>query len=738
MVAANIEHRELTLMFTDIVGYSRLMGRDETLTIEMLGDYRHILLHHIEDQGGVLIEFVGDAIFSRFDTPQAAVAAAVDIQKHLMLYNQGRDKNLPRLQTRIGIHTGEVVVRENAVFGDNVNIAARLEPLAVADGICISRTVYDAIRLNLREPIKCLGFQSLKNIEQKICTYLIKPSGIGWGDQFYYFWQSCCKKTTAYRYPISAAILALFIAGFYFIPRWLVPGYTANYVEIADFQNLMNTEGESDYFSAGITEAVRSQLADMRDVYIVEADKGINAPIRLEGSVQKIGDNLRIVYRLFRRESNVQIAGGKLDGAYRDIFILQDRLVAEIARYLADEFQLQNFRPAPLKLTTDITAYDFYLRGIELLDRPSAHENFDKAIQLFTEALIHDENFSLASAGLCEAYWHKYQLTNTSRWLSHAENYCLSAISLEGNSVRAYKAIGAIYRDFGKYNKAIEYLEKGRLIDRHSVSLTVTLASVYNAMSDKTKAEELYKEALLLAPKNWEAYSGYGYFLTINGRYDEAIENYETALQFMPENGFALNNIGINYYFKNQFKDAAIAFEKATRIEPASATFANTGTMYYSAGDFAKAAEMFEQALRLQPENYQWMVFLADAYKYIRGGKKAANEFFNEAIRLARKEIALSPDIAKSYQYLARSLAYFGDLEEANSMLSIADVMDPNSADAYYAHLRVAVLEQDDEKIIKYAQHLLETQYSDKLLLADPDLSVLKEERFNHLFDPQQ
>lgn len=734
MDVVNTEQRELTLMFTDIVGYSRLMERDQALTIEMLSDYRHILLYHIEAYAGVFIEFSGDAIFSRFDTPQAAVSAAIDIQKHLHSFNQGRDKNLPRLQTRIGIHTGDVLVREDAIFGDSVNIAARLEPLAVADGICVSQSVYHAIRRDLREPVKRLGVQSLKNIEQKICVYLIKPSGIGWGDQFYYFWETCCKKTTAYRYPITAVVLTLIVAGFYFIPRWLVPGYTANYVEIANFKNLMSTDGESDYFSAGITEAVRSQLADMRDVYIVEADKGINAPIRLEGSVQKLGDNLRIVYRLFRRDNNVQIAGGKLDGAYQDIFILQDRLVAEIARYLADEFDLQNFRPAPLKLTNDITAYDYYLQGLERLYRPSAHESVDEAIQGFSTALIHDPKFALANTGLCYAYWKKYILTNSVRWLNDAERHCLLALAQDGAAAKTYTAIGTIYRDTGRYQEAIEYLEKARNLDQDDVDAAMALASVYARNKEEQLAEKLYQETIAHAPENWIGYNGYGYFLMHQGRYDDAIANYKKVLKLIPDNLLALNNIAVNYMYKDEFNEAAQSLANAARIEPSGSIFGNTGNMYYFSGEYKKSVDMFKRALRLEPENYEWMVNIADAYRHIPGKKEVASSYYRKAIVYIKEEMNFNPNVAKTYHYMARSLACLGDLAKAKEIMAIADKLDADSIDSIYAHLRVAILAEDDAKIRDYAKRLLKAEYSVNLILADPEFSVLKERRFKDVF----
>ncbi len=735
MAAADSHHCEQTLMFTDIVGYSRLMGRNEAMAIDMLGDYRQILLFHIEGQGGQLVECIGDAIFARFDSAAQAAAAAIAIQQHLQAFNEPGDKKLPRLQTRIGLHKGEVTLRDNAVFGDTVNIAARLEPLAVADGICISQTVYDDIRLSLSAPAKYLGVQTLKNIEQKIRVYLIKPAGINWRDHLHYFLRGLNKKIITYRYPLTACLFVFIAASFYFVPRWLVPGYTANYVEIADFQNLMNEKGDADYFSAGITEAVRSQLADMRDVYIVDTKEGIHAPIRLEGSVQRLGDNLRIAYRLFRRKDNVQIAGGKLDGTYQDIFILQDRLVGEIARYLADEFDLQNFRPAPLRLTGNVTAYDYYLQGLAYLAKPSSLENIDSSIQLFNTALLHDEKFSLVNTGLCEAYRLKYELIKLARWLNEAEQYCLLALAQDERSIKTYKAIGRIYFETGQYTKAINYLDRALLIDGGDVASSIELGGVYDVLGQKDKAENIYIKTVTNSPNNWEAYDGYGYFLFRNGRYDEAIDNYKKILDITPENISALNNIAAMYLLKNEFDRAAFYLEEASRIEPDSAVFANIGSMYYLSKKFTKAAFMYEKALYLEPENYQWMVYLADAYKFMPGKGFLADLYFRDAIKFANKDIEDNPKIAKSYRYLALAKTYFGSFSEANEILEKADSLDAKSIEALSCHLRVAVAQKDEERIREYVKKLLQSQYSDKLLLANPDFAVLKESRFGDLFD---
>jgi adenylate cyclase len=720
------QHCEQTLMFTDIVGYSRLMGINETLAVEMLGEYRRILLADIQLHGGQLVEFVGDAIFARFNTATHAVAAAISIQQHLLAFNEDRDKKLPRLQTRIGLHKGEVMLRDNAVFGDSVNIAARLEPLAVADGICISQSVYDEVRFFLSAPAKRLGSQTLKNIQQKIRVYLIKPAGIGWRDHLHYFIRGVNRKISAYRYPLTFCLLTLIAAGFYFIPRWLVPGYAANYVEITDFKNLMSEKGDADYFSAGITSAVRSQLADMRDVYIIDEKEGVHAPIRLEGSVQKLGDNLRISYRLFRTKNNVQIAGGKLDGSYQDIFILQDRLVGEIARYLADEFDLQNFRPAPLRLTNNITAYDFYMRGMEFLDKPTSHDNVDEAITYFNTALVHDAKFASANVGLCKAYRKKYLIGSEARWLNDAEEKCMAALANDTNNPDTYAAIASIYRFTGRYEKAIEYLQKGLTLDKDSLNIAIALSNVYNLANQKRESEKILIETLNKYSSNWRILDAYGLFLTKNGRYEEAINMYQQALKFDSKNIFAINNIGISYLRLGMFEEAATYFEAVTNIQPDSFAFTNSGSVYYYANNFEKAVEMYKEALRLEPDNYRWVSNIADAYKFIKGKKDMADAYFEKSINLCQSAIQTNPNIDRTYHYLAINLAYFGNQADAKLALIEAEKLNPNNQSLFYAKLRVAVFLQNHDEIQQQYQNLINSGYSVKLLQADPDFRALQ------------
>ncbi|TQV86073.1 tetratricopeptide repeat protein [Exilibacterium tricleocarpae] len=721
-----MERRQLTLMFTDIVGYSRLMGQNEAQTIGLLGEYRRILLAQIERQQGIVIEYVGDAVFARFDTPAAAVQAGIDIQKDLAAFNRRADAGLPRLQSRIGIHMGAVTLKDGALFGDDVNIAARLEPIAVADGLCISASVYRAVSAALTEPVLSLGAQSLKNIDGKIHAYLVRPAGITLATHLHYLLRTLRQRAAAYRYPLAAAVLALVAVGVYFTPRMLVPGYNANYVEIADFRNLMAEEGGADYFSAGVTEALRSQLADIRSVYILAAGKGVRGPIRLEGSVQKIGDRLRIAYQLFRRKGNVQIAGGKLDGAYKDIFILQDRVVAEIAGYLAEEFKLEALRPAARHLTADVTAYDYYLQGLAYLREPESHENFDAAIKQLSTALVHDANFALANTGLCRAYWGKYLLTRTIDWAGKAEEYCQLALRQDNTLSEVYESLGVIYRDTGREEEAVGILEQAIKIDSANPDAVIALAQVYRVQNRPELAEALLQRVVAEHPDYWVAYRNLASFYMYVGRLREAVDTYRKVLQITPENTVAYSNLGVAYFYLGEYESAADALDHSVALSPSSWGYSNTGTMYYFAGDYEKAAAMFREAIRLAPEDFRLYLNMGDTLRQMPRYESEARRYYAKTIDLAQSGLAVNAKDAELHQHLAISYLFMDQREKAEEFLNNALALSPKDVDILYTRVKFwSTLNHLDKALEAFAE-LMGAGYSQSLVEADPDLEELR------------
>ncbi|WP_028886173.1 tetratricopeptide repeat protein [Teredinibacter turnerae] len=721
-----MEHRHLTLMFTDIVGYSSLMGRDQVQTIAMLEDYRRILIEQIGKQQGTVIEFIGDAVFARFDTPQAGVTAAIEIQKALFSFNHFRDKSLPQLRTRIGLHCGEVATKNDAFFGDDVNIAARLEPIAVADGICVSDRVYQSIKTELREPCMALGVLPLKNIQSKVRGYLIRPLGITLSIRAHYVNRRFNEKLGAYRYAIAASVICLILLGIYFIPRWLVPGYDANYVEIADFKMLSTDGGTNEYLSSGISDAVRAQLADMKDVYVLKTGEGVEAPILLEGSVQRNGDNLRIAYQIKRKDGDVQIAGGKLDGKYNEIFILQDRLVGEIAKYLADEFDIPNFRPARLDTTSDVLAYEYYMRGMEFYNRPRTTSNTDEAIKFFSTALVHDPGYVDAEIALCRAYVNKYLEYRDVSWIKSAEQHCKVALQLAPGNNSAIIAMAWVYTRTGQITKAIDLLTGAIEREPENGRAARALASALTKNKQPEEAVQLLQKTIAAAPKDWRSYSSLGRLYISMGKMPQAIEAYLKVLEITPKNSTVLANLGTAYYFTGNLKKARDYFQLNTEIVKTSLAYTNLGTLNYFLGDYKTASEQFQIAVDLAPSDPVNHLNYADSLRNTPKMMRFANEHYVTAIRLAKEMYELDPSDVNNTLTLVLSSLGANDTNAAGQYLAHAAEYGTDTGDYLYAKMRYEIAINRLDAANATLDALLDSGYSSALLEFDPDLEALR------------
>lgn len=724
-MSETIEQIDATLMFTDIVGYSKLMGKDQSLTITMVEEYRAILHKEIENHQGIIVEFIGDAVFARFDTPEQGINAAVAIQKAIFTYNHFRDKQLPELHTRIGLHCGKAAIKNGALFGDNVNITARLEPIAYADGICLSEAMYKAITSGTQWPTLSLGIQPLKNIESRIRVWLIRPAGISYKVRLHYWNQKINRNLGVYRHAIAGFFILLLAAAWYFVPRILVPGYDANYVEITEFENAMPDNSQWGYLKAGITEDVRSQLADMRNIYVVDSGKGIQAPVILEGSIQRMGDNIRIAYRLLRRDGMVQIAGGKLDGAFNEIFILEDRLVAEIARYLSEEFGIEYLRPAKLQVTSSVTAYDYYLQGLEYLSKPTSHENSDKAINLFSTALVHDSNFALAEAGLCQAYRKKFVKTIGSNWLSNAEDHCKKALALEPDLPKAIESMGLIYSEQGRHEDAIKMLSDVLSRNPDNMQASMALADVYSEIDEYPLAVTTIEKAIALQPKNWEGYHMLGYLYLTNNQLKKAVDSYKQVLQFTPNNSTALNNLGVSYMYLGEFSKARKYYQAAVRMAPNAWGYSNVGLMDYFNRDYLSASKMFEKAIELSPEDYHYYSNLADTLQKIPYNEEKAKHYYLSAIPLIENTIKLNPNDAVAFAYLANAQFNLNKKDEALNSLQEAIALKQEDLDVLSIKARIEIEMKEFKKAQTTIKTMLELGYDSVLVMNDPDFDEL-------------
>lgn len=709
-----------TFLFADMVAYSKLISRGGDAAIAELDRFRALFADHISGNGGTLVECAGDSIFACFTTPLAAVKAAINIQNALASCNDEREPSQFKVQARIGLHTGEATVRGGAYFGDDVNIAARLEPLAVPGGITVSKPTFDAVRNEIFVPTKWLGPQSLKNIGGKIRVYLLVPGGIHSRVHLHYFLRRQQHRLHTYRYYLLSVALALCAMLVYLISHQLTDSYDVHYLAVAPFANTQQN-GAADYLGRGMAEAIRTQLGDMPGLYVVTDDNQVATPLRLEGSIQQVDQHLRIGYRLIRTRDGAQLAGNHLNGHARDILSLQDRLAAEISQAVAKAYDLPARRPAASLLTSDATAYDFYLRGQDALRQPFSHEHTDLAVELFTKALQHDADMTPARVGICRAFLRRHQHAGGIEWLDRAAHHCDEAVATDPASAEAYAARGVTRELSGQWVAAEQDLQQALIFDPGHVNATLALARIYRKQDQGQRANDTYQALAAANPHRWDVLQAYGYHQIKTGAYREAAETFARLTELTPNNMSAHNGLGAAYLYLGEFQRAAAAFERSTAISPDASAVANAGTMYYFLGNYQKAEQLFSQAQELEPDNFVWSANRGDALRQLeRPG--AATAQYQLTLRLALRTLRRNALDIKALRHAALASQLLDQSTQARHYIDKALQSEPSDLDTLAMHARIACLAGARDTSLTMTQDLVRAGYSQVLLAADPDL----------------
>jgi TolB-like protein len=371
--------RLAAILAADVAGYSRLMGADEEGTHERLKALRHDLVDpKIAEHHGRIVKTTGDGLLAEFPSVVDAVRCAVEVQQAIPERNSGAAAD-NRLELRIGINLGDVIVEEHDIFGDGVNVAARLEGLAEPGGICISRMVRDQIRDKLSYPFEDLGEQSFKNIARPVRVFRV---------------------VTAAK-PISVAALPL-------------PDKPS--IAVLPFTNLSG-DPEQEYFADGMVEEIITALSRIRWLFVIARNssftyKGQNVDVKrigrelgvrymLEGSVRKAGGRVRITAQLIECETGTHLWADRFDGLLEDVFELQDKVAVSVAGVIEPALQAAETARSARRPTTDLTAYDLYLRAYAMVLSTSAQ--IPDAICLLEQAIARDPRYgpALSWAAYC-------------------------------------------------------------------------------------------------------------------------------------------------------------------------------------------------------------------------------------------------------------------------------------------------------------------------------------------------
>ena len=549
------------IMFTDIVGYTALMGEDEQKAFELLKRNRQIQKPLIEKFNGRWLKEIGDGVLASFNTVSDAVYCAKTIQKACI--------NEPDLKLRIGIHEGEVVFEGVDVFGDGVNIASRLETLAPIGGILVSESVHKNI-LNKKEITTILvGERELRGVREPVRIYQVDVEGveisepktspsIASSNQV----EHAGKKPPNKR-KVIWGVAAIILMGLGYMFSVNTSGSeTENISEMEIVEKSiavlpfvsLSTDPEKQYLADGVMDAILLHLSKIENLRVItrtsveryrnttmtipEIASELNVHHVLEGSFQKYGDKANLIVQLSNAQQNEDhLWANEYNRDWSDIFTVQSEVSQTIARELKavitpEEKQLIEKIP-----TANLKAYDFYLKGESYLFRSLQVEDFRFAIRMFERAVEIDEKFTLAWVGLASAsrniYWYNYG--NSEKQLAQIKQYLDRAMALDPDLKEVQLEAGWYYYQCKlNYPKALQIFEKLKSKHPNDYELSASIGFVYRRMGQFEMFLELMDRTILLNPSYWQVWFAAGETLTILGRYTEA-ENYlKTAIDLNP------------------------------------------------------------------------------------------------------------------------------------------------------------------------------------------------------------
>jgi TolB-like protein/Tfp pilus assembly protein PilF len=480
-----LERRLAAILAADVVGYSRLMGRDETETLQRLKSLRKDLVQpKITERKGRIVKLMGDGLLAEFPSVVEAVQCAIDIQQGAAEYEPHVSDDR-RIRLRIGINLGDIIVDGSDIYGDGVNVAARLEALADSGGIYVSGTVFDHVKGKIGLEFEDLGEQEVKNIDRPVQIYRVSlAGGVDVG-------------SPALELPDRPSIAVL------------------------PFNN-MSGDPEQQYFSDGVTEDIITELSRFatfevvaRNSTFVYRDQSINvsdvgkklgARYLLEGSLRKASNRIRLTAQLIDVQTGKHVWAERYDRELEDIFVIQDELVHAIVATLAGRLADVDAKRALMKPPDSLAAYDCYLRALDL-DRKFNPESSREGLDLAQKAIEIDPKFarahSVLAITLVTVGW--FRNDNSQSHLDEVLRVAKTGVSLDPHDSFCHWALGLVYIRHNELVLARDALELALRLNPHDAVVWTDYAWYYVCIGEPRRALQLLdeREAVDPIPPNW-------------------------------------------------------------------------------------------------------------------------------------------------------------------------------------------------------------------------------------------
>lgn len=590
------------------------MGDDEEATIRTITEYRKIITEQVKQHEGRVVDSPGDNVLAEFASVVNALKCAVQTQKEIAERNETLPENR-KMEFRIGVNLGDVAEEGDRIYGDGVNVAARIESLADPGGICISRTAYDQVRKKLKLGYEYLGEHPVKNIDEPVRVHRVltapEHAGVVIGEK-----TASGKKWRRLAY---AAVMCLFVvAGG--LTAWNIYLQKSKRVEPANIDKMafplpekpsiavlpfdnMSGDPEQGYFSDGLTEQLISALSKVPDLFVIARNstftyKGKPVKVQrvaeelgvqyvLEGSVRKAEDKVRISAQLIDALTGHHLWSESYDRDLKDIFALQDEITIKILT--AMQVKLTSGEQARMfgKSTKSLKAYLKYLEAVDLFNRFKKETNV-RAKQLIEEAVALDPEFAAAYSflGGCHFFdavygWSKLPPKSIEKAIELSQK----ALSLDDSIASPYVIISMIYVYQGKHEEAIAEAQHAVEISPSAAGVISVLGWVLRCSGRPEDGIPLMKKAMRLDPipkvKDFDLL-GRAYFLT--ERYEEAMAEYKKAVMLDPDYRDAHVGLASTYATLGREEEARTEVAEILRIDPSFSIKKYAKSMQFQVG----------------------------------------------------------------------------------------------------------------------------------------------------------
>jgi adenylate cyclase len=611
-----MERKLTAILSADVKGYSRLMGEDEEATIHTLTAYRAVMTALIQQRRGRVVDSPGDNLLAEFASVVDAMRCAVEVQQELKAKNAALPDHR-RMEFRIGINLGDVVVEGERIYGEGVNIAARLEGLAEPGGICISGTVHDHVENKLALRYEYVGEQAVKNIAKPVRVWRVEmePEDVAAASnpvlrqaqherQSTPVTLSLSKGAQQRRKTMLLVAGLLLIAGTIITVRYLsrpplsiqpstlvtqeappLPLPDKPSIVVLPFVN-MSEDPQQDYFSDGITEDLTTALSQIASLFVIarnsaftykgkavkvqDVGRELGVQYILEGSVRKANNRVRITAQLVDAPTDAHLWAERYDRPLKDIFALQDEIVQKIVTTLKLQLTLWGQGILVRKTTDNLEAYDSYLRGVEYFYRLTKEANL-QARQMFEKAVELDPQYAEAYARLSWTHSREwiYQWVQDPQTLEQAFALAQKAVTLDDSLPLAHRVLGVVYLWKKQHEQAIAEAERAIVLDPNNAEGYVRMAHILKFVGRSEEAIQLMEKAMRLNPHYPFDYLfelGASYHLT--GRYEEALVPLKKVLTLNPNFVFAHVNLAICYAELGRLEEARAEMAEAQQLNP--------------------------------------------------------------------------------------------------------------------------------------------------------------------------